>query len=249
MDDDAPPGVPEWVVTYGDMMSLLLTFFIMLVSLSEVVAEQKYRAVLTALDKKMGFTTSPVAPPGHNFAANSTVESKHETLGAESPEDKGKGGVKSKSVQGDDRRIKVTDEGTPQQVGSFLTFQPVTKNAAGEDVYRLTGEAEDELRNIVRELRGKPNKIEIRSHVARDGESQADNKTSITDDISRSYDQGHAVFALLENWGIPPDRIRITAAGSTSSSQTNSDVKSPSERIEVFITDVFSSEYVGTRKY
>ena len=29
-------GVPEWVVTYGDMMSLLLTFFIMLVSMSEL---------------------------------------------------------------------------------------------------------------------------------------------------------------------------------------------------------------------
>ena len=46
MEDDGPPGVPEWVVTYGDMMSLLLTFFIMLVSLSEVVADQKYRAIL-----------------------------------------------------------------------------------------------------------------------------------------------------------------------------------------------------------
>ena len=40
MEEDAPPGVPEWVVTYGDMMSLLLTFFIMLVSLSEIVAEK-----------------------------------------------------------------------------------------------------------------------------------------------------------------------------------------------------------------
>ena len=26
-DDDAPPGVPEWVVTYGDMMSLLQAGF------------------------------------------------------------------------------------------------------------------------------------------------------------------------------------------------------------------------------
>ena len=25
--EDEDPGVPEWVVTYGDMMSLLLTFF------------------------------------------------------------------------------------------------------------------------------------------------------------------------------------------------------------------------------
>ena len=46
-----PPGVPEWVVTYGDMMSLLLTFFIMLVLLSEVVAEKKYRAILEAIQE------------------------------------------------------------------------------------------------------------------------------------------------------------------------------------------------------
>ena len=65
MDDDGPPGVPEWVVTYGDMMSLLLTFFIMLVSLSEVIAEKKYRAVLEALDQHMngGYTTAPASPP------------------------------------------------------------------------------------------------------------------------------------------------------------------------------------------
>ncbi|HID23354.1 MAG TPA: hypothetical protein EYP14_13280, partial [Planctomycetaceae bacterium] len=43
MADEDSGGVPEWVVTYGDMMSLLLTFFIMLVSLSEVVADKRYR--------------------------------------------------------------------------------------------------------------------------------------------------------------------------------------------------------------
>ena len=248
MEEDAPPGVPEWVVTYGDMMSLLLTFFIMLVSLSEIVAEKKYRAVLTALDKKMGFTTAPVAPSGKNYAANSTVESPNETLGAESPDDNGKGGVKSKSVQGDDRRIKVTDEGTPQQVGSFLTFQPPTTNAAGEKEFHLTGEAEEELFSIVRELRGKPNKIEIRSHVAATGGGEQGDAAAITDGIVRSYDHGHAVFKLLENWGIDSERIRITAAGTSLAGDPTSDTKAPPERIEVFITDVFSSEYVGNRK-
>ena len=29
---DDEPGIPAWVVTYGDMMSLLLTFFILLLS-------------------------------------------------------------------------------------------------------------------------------------------------------------------------------------------------------------------------
>ena len=77
MEDDGPPGVPEWVVTYGDMMSLLLTFFIMLVSLSEVIAEKKYRAVLEALDQHMngGYSTAPSSPPGRNYAANDHFES------------------------------------------------------------------------------------------------------------------------------------------------------------------------------
>jgi chemotaxis protein MotB len=33
-DEPEEMEIPEWVVTFGDMMSLLLTFFIMLVSLS-----------------------------------------------------------------------------------------------------------------------------------------------------------------------------------------------------------------------
>ena len=35
-EEESGGGIPEWVVTFGDMMSLLLTFFIMLVSLSEM---------------------------------------------------------------------------------------------------------------------------------------------------------------------------------------------------------------------
>lgn len=248
MEEDAPPGVPEWVVTYGDMMSLLLTFFIMLVSLSEIVAESKYRAVLEALDKQIGFQTAPVAPPGVQFPGNSMTESTNVKLGAQSPEDTGNGGVKPVSVQGDDRRIKVTDEGIPQQVGSFLTFQPVRKNADGKNEYQLTGDSEAELIKIVSELRGKPNKIEIRSHVAAADNSQVPDSESITEGISRSYYQGHAVFALLESWDIDPARIRITAAGTALATKHDEDANIPPERIEVFTTDVFSSEYIGGAK-
>lgn len=236
IEEEEPAGVPEWVVTYGDMMSLLLTFFIMLVSLSEVVAEQKYRAVLTALDKRVGLTTSPVSPPGQNFAANSDVYDENDKLGAQSPED-GRGGVRTKSVKGDDRRIKVTNEGTPQQVGSFIEFIAGTTN--------LTAESEDELQDIVNELRGKPNKIEIRSHVARAFDEDPSDPESEIDAIARSYDQGHIVYKLLYDWGINPDRIRITAAGAAPSNGDGQGLKAQQERVEVYITDVFSSEYVG----
>ena len=49
-------GIPEWVVTFGDMMSLLLTFFIMLVSLSEMKEEEKYQALVESMKQQFGHT-------------------------------------------------------------------------------------------------------------------------------------------------------------------------------------------------
>ena len=47
-------GVPEWVVTFGDMMSLLLTFFIMLVSMSEVKEQERYQAMVDSIRQRFG---------------------------------------------------------------------------------------------------------------------------------------------------------------------------------------------------
>jgi len=44
---DPPPGVPGWMVTYGDMMSLLLCFFVLLVSMSNMEAEKIRQAAIS----------------------------------------------------------------------------------------------------------------------------------------------------------------------------------------------------------
>jgi len=86
--------VPEWVVTYGDMMSLLLTFFIMLVSLSDVAADQKYRAILDSLQRYIGYRNGPIAPIGKSFPLNSLIAGL-ETFGSFTDDDDGLGGVKN----------------------------------------------------------------------------------------------------------------------------------------------------------
>ncbi len=50
-----PPeaGIPGWVVTYGDMMSLLLTFFILLVSFSSI-QESKFKEAMESLQGALG---------------------------------------------------------------------------------------------------------------------------------------------------------------------------------------------------
>lgn len=57
MEEEAPveEGAPEWMVTFGDMMSLLLTFFIMLLSMSHMDMV-KYRQVAESLNGSFGST-------------------------------------------------------------------------------------------------------------------------------------------------------------------------------------------------
>lgn len=51
------PGVPGWMVTYGDMMSLLLTFFIMLVAMSSV-EKVKFNQAAGSLQGALGIVPS-----------------------------------------------------------------------------------------------------------------------------------------------------------------------------------------------
>ena len=48
-------GAPRWVVTYGDMMSLLLCFFVMLVAMSEIKEEDKFKDVVQSMQEAFGF--------------------------------------------------------------------------------------------------------------------------------------------------------------------------------------------------
>lgn len=81
--DSESPGAPAWVVTFGDMMSLLLTFFVLLLSFSEIDAV-KYRAlsdsfrVAFGLQKEQQLFTQPQTreslSPNQNGSKDSILE-------------------------------------------------------------------------------------------------------------------------------------------------------------------------------
>ena len=60
-EEEDDPGIPEWVVTFGDMMSLLLTFFIMLVSMSELKEEERFQAMLESMRRQFGHDSAMAA--------------------------------------------------------------------------------------------------------------------------------------------------------------------------------------------
>ena len=51
-------GLPGWVMTYGDMMSLLLTFFVLIVSFSSM-QESKFNEAAASLRQAFGVLAAP----------------------------------------------------------------------------------------------------------------------------------------------------------------------------------------------
>lgn len=238
MEDDEPAGVPEWVVTYGDMMSLLLTFFIMLVSLSEIVNDEKYRSILESIQKYTGYRSGPVAPPGKYFPMNSLVE-QMSMLGAytDTPE-RGRGGIKTRSIEGKDVRVYRTREGAPLRVGEQLYYDQTQID--------LNQQRMEKLDEIVPELAGKPNKIELRSHTSTEP-LPAD--SPVKDKLVLTYDRGRQAMMYLIQKGIAPKRIRITAAADYEPPLQSGDEKSEQmDRLDVLLLDAFVEDYVGPRK-
>ncbi len=53
-DEPASTGAPDWLLTYGDLMSLLLTFFVMLASMSELKSAHRVVQAVEAMNSQFG---------------------------------------------------------------------------------------------------------------------------------------------------------------------------------------------------
>jgi chemotaxis protein MotB len=68
--EEVKAGAPEWMNTYGDMVTLLLTFFVMLFAMS-TIEEQKFSALSQSLQTALGDIKGSV---GINYGGNSATD-------------------------------------------------------------------------------------------------------------------------------------------------------------------------------
>ena len=72
--DSGSGGAPDWMVTYGDIMTLLLCFFVILVSMSEIKQDQKFQQVMESLRRAFGgYDGSVGAVPVENVSTNALI--------------------------------------------------------------------------------------------------------------------------------------------------------------------------------
>lgn len=235
-----PEGAPEWVVTYGDMMSLLLTFFILLVALSEIKTEQKWRAIVDEVHRAFG------RDPGGGKEATRLVEMPLTTqlamLEVRQHRRKRVADVQDPAVQGRQPRVTQVREGKRFVVGGSITFEPGSAD--------LSDEATDQLFGIAQLIRGHQNKVELRGHA---GSLELTGESRFNDLWTLSYARSLAVMRhLTHQLGVQPERIRIVANAQqepirqgleTLDSALAMDGQKPNRRVEIVVTDALVKQF------
>lgn len=185
---------PAWLITYGDMTTLLLVFFIFLFSVSEV-KEEKFKAAAGALRASMG-----VRP-----RRGSVVESRPPLeVRRRERREKERLGLPGKS-----ERVLAAAGGTRVALGGRVIFDRGSAD--------ITGEAKDTLSGLADGIRGLPNLVEIRGHAERTraGERGEWAEAGLKDDLDLSLARAVNVLRfLVEDAGLARSRLRVVGAGS-----------------------------------
>jgi chemotaxis protein MotB len=227
-DEPAPIMIPEWVVTFGDMMSLLLTFFIMLVSMSEIKQADRYQALVDSMREQFGYSKSRESMTPGDVKPRASEFSVMSTMGRAKKKNTAKGGVPEKAPQGEDPTVRVVRPGQTTVVGSVIFFAVASSE--------LDQAAKADLDLTAKQLAGKPQKVEVRGHCT----AEITARTVGTDTgMSLAYQRSLNVMRyLVDNHGIPATRFRISTAGDSepvSVGDANGSIQN--SRVEVFLLD------------
>ena len=240
--DDPAPGVPEWVVTYGDMMSLLLTFFIMLVSMSELKEEGKVRAALDAMREAFGADMGSSGAPGMSSQTTSMLGK----LGSKS--NRSDGGTKKASrssagKSGAYKPVKRINHGTTITLGGGSLFDRFE--------IKLNDIQKKNIQILASVVKTYPNKIAIRGHASPEPVSpdclfsqQWKTRTgTVPDQMDLSFARAQSVANYLVLQGIDEKRLAVTAAGDQEPNVRSRDPKSQQKnrRVDLFLIDSYIS--------
>jgi chemotaxis protein MotB len=237
---EEPPsgGAPEWVVTYGDMMSLLLTFFVLLFSMSEIKQDQSM-ALLEALRKQFGDAAAMVSPvPGRMPPLNSAMRTLT-SMGRARRLSTMNGGDKVRAPVGDNPRVWAIRPSGDSTLGGTVYFPQGSATLSDED--------KQTLRQAAEIIAGKPQKIEIRGHTATGPLRPGSPYRSHWD---LAYARCVAVMDCLVQLGVDPERIRIGVAADNEPVATGPDpaLRKQNDRVEVLMLDELTEGLKPTKK-
>ena len=231
----APPGAPEWMVTFGDMMSLLLCFFVILVSMSEIKEDKRFQEVTESIRKAFGVDMSIGLAPGENVPTNTWVPKMVDLVTQILELNKGRS--HDEGIEGENPSVLKIREGMEYIIGGKISFE--------EGKAELLSPAKQNLATFCEGIKGENLKIRVRGHAARKPPSRYRPYASLSE---LSYARGMAIKAFMENQGIRSERITVEACGDNEpiiSQAYDETDRARNRRVSIIVTENLVEEFQG----
>jgi chemotaxis protein MotB len=232
----APEGAPEWALTYGDIMSLLLCLFVALVSMSEV-RHDRFQQAATSLQRAFGGHEGDVGDLPAEAESLNTLIAKLSELEVPKFTDK-KGDSPDEGIRGRNFRVTNVREGLQIVVGGKISFDRFSAN--------LKPEARELVAQTAERIRGYNTRIVVRGHATRE---PLPDGAPFKDARDLSYARAKAVARELEEAGVRRVRILVVAAGDgeplTRQAYTE-ERRALNRRVEILVTEDLVDDYAGS---
>lgn len=220
-------GLPEWIMSYADMITILMAFFVVMYSMAGSQKDNaREEAVLKSLRDQFGPNWNKLSAMGPGpyvpFASKG---------GGNASKPMGKG--EARESHGDHARVHTLRPGEQTVVGGAVYF------ADGESA--LTAAQRKQLEITASEVSGKPQRIEIRGHTSR---GPLPKNSPYRDNWDLAYARCRTAMEELVKSGVDPERIRLGVAADNEPKTNTADgmIASQAARVEVFLLSELASQ-------
>lgn len=245
-------GSPRWMVTYSDMVTLILVFFILLFSMSQI-DQMKFDSITESFQSRniLDFLPSSIpseGPPGSNGRGAANDDKNDEDESYDTGEDLGdlKNQFEKWEEKADELAALMADvemflekEGLEDEVSATRTEEGVTL-VLQDSILFDSGEAsllesgKPFLNEVAGLLADIPNKVRIEGHT--------DNRPISTYRYPSNWElsgarAGRVVRHFSEEADLNPNRFLIAGYGDTQPTDGNSDNMAANRRVEIVILD------------
>ena len=236
IEKEQEAGIAEWVVTFGDMMSLLLTFFVLLFSMREIKQEESI-AFIESLRRQFGNETAAFSLMPGRLPATPSALNRLPSLGRARRQNTMNGGDKVQAPVGDHPRVMAIRPSDDSTQGGVIYFD--------EGSSRLTEQHGKTLEAIAHVIGGKPQTIEICGHTSTRPLAPGSPYRTHWD---LAYTRCSEVMEHLVQLGINPKRVRIRVAGENEPVHLGYDVllRKKNARVEILMHDELTDDLEAT---
>ncbi|MGA2616221.1 MAG: flagellar motor protein MotB [Thermoguttaceae bacterium] len=233
--DEKPDGAPEWMVSYADMITIMMAFFVLMFAIASGEAAkgkngQRQEAALASLQYRFGPHWQPLAgwglAPGNSPARGTALAGRGPGTPPNGDED---GNVKV--LKNERARIRVPGRGEHVVIGGVVYFN--------ETSAQLADQQKAWLRTIADEMAGKPQQVEIVGHTSA---RPLPPGSPYHDRCDLAYARCRQAAGLLATLKIEPERLRITVLPASQPPPADEPATTPAEdaRIDIYLTDTLS---------